>query len=130
MPFWKTIAAAGAAACLAVTARAQTCGSPLTAIEGDTAINVVTGSNLALGTACNLGGDNTIYNVVFLRFVAPRTATFTVQTCGSVNFDSRLAVLLNCSNAATAIACNVHLQKYFRKKTDFRGDPVDVPSDR
>ena len=87
---------------------AQTCAAPLTASLGDTAITTTAGSVVNLTGICDLSaiGTDIIYNATWVRFVAPANGTYIARTCGSVAFDSKMAVFANCSNVASVIACN------------------------
>ena len=107
MPNLKTLGATlFACAALTTATHAQSCASPLTAGEGDTPVATTTGVTLNLSGFCTLGTDGSVYNTSFYRFVASQTATYTVQTCNSVNFDTRIAVLTDCANPSTVLACN------------------------
>jgi hypothetical protein len=89
-------------------AGAQTCAAPLTASLGDTAITTTAGNHVNLTGICDISaiGTDIIYNTTWVRFVAPATGTYIARTCGSVTFDSKIAVFTNCSNLASVIACN------------------------
>jgi hypothetical protein len=109
MNSWKLFGAASAAVLtMACTASGQSCGSPLAASLGDTAVATSAGVTLNLSGICDPGpfGDDSLYNVSWYSFVAPSSGQFTVQTCGTVNYDSRLAVLTDCNNAGSTLACN------------------------
>ena len=102
----------GAAACTAAfltgMSFGQSCASPLTAGEGDTPVATTAGVTLDLSGICDPGtfGDDLLYNVTYYSFVAPQSVTYVVQTCNTVDYDSRLAVMMDCTNAASTIACN------------------------
>lgn len=87
---------------------AQTCAAPLTASVGDTPFSTVPNTIVNLSGLCDVTqlGADIVYNPAWLRFRAPATGPYVIQTCGSVNFDSRLAVFTDCSSFATVIACN------------------------
>jgi hypothetical protein len=89
-------------------AAAQTCGSPLVAAVGDTPFATVPNTIVNLTGLCDVTqlGADIVYNPAWLRFRAPATGPYVIQTCGSVNFDSRLAVFTDCSSLASVIACN------------------------
>ena len=106
---WNSIAAAvlallGAAA----AARAQTCASPIVAQLGDTPFSTSSGSFVNLTDLCDISqlGPDVIYNRTWLRFTAPATGTYVAQTCGLVNFDTKLAVFADCNFPSSVIACN------------------------
>ncbi len=109
MNSWKLFGTASAALLtLACNAFGQSCGSPFVASVGDTPVATTAGVTLNLTGICDPGpaGDDMIYNTTWFSFVAPTSESYTVQTCNLVNYDSRLAVLTDCSNPATALACN------------------------
>ena len=87
----------------------QSCGSPITAAVGDTPFSTTPGQVALLSTApqplCDVSafGSNVIYNVTWFRFVPPDAATYRFETCGLVNFDSRLAVLTNCADPTSCV---------------------------
>ena len=87
---------------------AQTCASPLTATVGDTPFSTVPNTIANLSGLCDVSqiGADIVYNPAWLRFRAPSTGPYVIQTCGSVNFDSRLAVFTDCASLASVIACN------------------------
>lgn len=87
---------------------AQTCASPLTATVGDTPFSTVPNTIVNLTGLCDVTqlGADIVYNPAWLRFRAPASGPYVIQTCGTVNFDSRLAVLTDCSSFATVVACN------------------------
>lgn len=101
-------AAVGLALGIAETASAQTCGSPIPATLGDTAFTTTAGNTVVLTGLCDLSqiSPDVIYNASWFRFVAPSSGTYIARTCGSVNFDSKMAVFTNCSNLASVIGCN------------------------
>ncbi len=45
---------------------------------------------------CNVSGSDQIYDDVFYSYTASCTGTLTVSTCGSANFDTRIAVYQGC----------------------------------
>ncbi|MCX5640613.1 MAG: hypothetical protein NT059_07365 [Planctomycetota bacterium] len=107
----RQAAKAAAAAWIAFTtqtASAQTCASPLPASLGDTAISTTAGNHVNLTGICDVSaiGTDIIYNATWVRFVAPASGTYIARTCGSVAFDSKIAVFTNCANLASVIACN------------------------
>jgi hypothetical protein len=110
MNSWKLFGTASAAAfAVACTAAyGQSCGSPLTANLGSTPVATTSGVTLSLTGLCDPGpfGDDNLYNVTWYAFTAPNSAQYKVSTCNSVNFDSRLAVLTNCSVPSSVLACN------------------------
>ena len=62
---------------------------------------------LALDGLCDMGpfGDDAAYNVIYYRFTPTVDGIWTVSTCNSVDYDSRLAVLGSC-DPFSVIACN------------------------
>ncbi|MBL9140257.1 MAG: hypothetical protein JNK53_00190, partial [Phycisphaerae bacterium] len=110
MNSWKIFGTASAAALLvACTATyGQSCASPFTATLGSTPVATTSGVTLNLSGLCDPGpfGDDSLYNVTWYAFVAPSSGDFTVSTCNSVNYDSRLAVLTDCSTPSSVLACN------------------------
>lgn len=109
-PVRRTILAAAALALLgaAGSARAQTCASPIVAGVGDTPFSTTSGSFVNLTGLCDISqlGPDVIYNRTWLRFTAPSTGTYVAQTCGLVNFDTKLAVFADCNFPSSVIACN------------------------
>jgi hypothetical protein len=101
-------AALGLALGIADSTSAQTCGSPIPASLGDTAFTTTAGNTIVLTGLCDLSQISTdvMYNATWFRFVAPSSGTFVARTCGSVNFDSKMAVFADCSNLASVIGCN------------------------
>lgn len=96
---------------LASGAGGQTCLTPLPAAVGDTPFSTIPGTFLPLtaaGPSCDVSsfGQNTIFNVAWLRFVPPSTGDFEISTCGLVPFDSRIAVFGECGNQLACIAGN------------------------
>jgi hypothetical protein len=87
---------------------AQTCGSPIPASLGNTAFTTTAGNTIVLTGLCDLSQISTdvMYNASWFRFVAPSSGTYVAGTCGSVNFDSKMAVFTDCSNLASVIGCN------------------------
>ncbi|MFO0782621.1 MAG: hypothetical protein U0636_02940 [Phycisphaerales bacterium] len=110
MNSWKLFGTATAVALTVAcsTAMGQTCSSPFPAGVGDTPVATTTGTALDLLGICDPGpfGDEMVHNPTWYVFVAPTTDNYTVKTCGSVDFDSRLAVLTDCNNPGTTLACN------------------------
>lgn len=110
MNSWKLFGTASAAALLAVctTSFGQSCGSPLTATVGDTPVATTAGVTLNLSGFCDPGtfGDDSLYNVTWYAFTAPSSGDFVLTTCNAVNFDSRLAVLTDCTTPGSVLACN------------------------
>ena len=90
------------------SASAQSCGSPIPATLGDTAFTTTAGNTIVLTGLCDLSqiSADVMYNASWFRFVAPSTGTYIARTCGSVNFDSKMAVFTDCSNLASVIGCN------------------------
>jgi hypothetical protein len=93
---------------LAGNAGAQTCGSPLTAALGDTAFTTTGNQTVNLVGLCDVSAisPDILYNATWFRFVAPSAGQYIARTCGTVNFDSKIAVFTDCSNLATVISCN------------------------
>ena len=89
-------------------ARAQTCASPIEAALGDTPFSTTAGSFVNLTGLCDISqlGPDVIYNRTWLRFTAPASGTYTAQTCGLVNFDTKIAVFADCNFPSSVIACN------------------------
>ena len=86
----------------------QTCSSPLPAGAGLTPFSTTAGQVALLSTApsaCDVSvfGSNIIYNVTWLRFVPPLDGSYVFETCGLVNFDSRVAVLAPCPGSSCAL---------------------------
>jgi hypothetical protein len=102
------VAIAAALVCVCQQASAQTCASPLPASLGDTALSTSAGNHVNLTGICDLSviGTDIIYNATWVRFVAPASGTYIARTCGSVSFDSKMAVFTDCANLSTVIACN------------------------
>ena len=90
------------------SASAQSCGSPIPATLGDTAFTTTAGNTIVLTGLCDLSqiSADVMYNASWFRFVAPSSGTYIAGTCGSVNFDSKMAVFTDCSNLASVIGCN------------------------
>ena len=79
------------------------CAAPLNGVVG---VN-----NLTLnGTAASLEGvtcgATTIYKANYVKFIAPETRRYSVDTCAASSGDTVLAALTQCGNAATQVACN------------------------
>lgn len=88
-------------------AMAQTCADPLPAGIGDNAFATQPGQTAILTAAtCDVSafGGNVIHNVAWLRFF-PLSAgvSYRIETCGLVNFDSRVAVLAPCPGSSCAL---------------------------
>ena len=86
----------------------QTCSSPLPAGAGLTPFSTTAGQVALLSTApsaCDVSvfGSNIIYNVTWLRFVPPLDGTYVFETCGLVNFDTRMAVLRDCTDPTSCV---------------------------
>ncbi len=83
--------------------------SDVTLIKGDSQpiSTSSAGIDLNLSGICDPGpyGDDIIHNATLYRWVAPASGTFTLSTCNSASFDTRLAVLTAC-DVSTTIACN------------------------
>ncbi|MEY3021953.1 MAG: hypothetical protein RIS86_1151, partial [Planctomycetota bacterium] len=62
---------------------------------------------LILDGLCDMGpfGDDNAYNVIYFRFTPTQDGIWTVSTCNSVDYDSRLAVLGSC-DPFSVIVCN------------------------
>ncbi|MFO0962075.1 MAG: hypothetical protein U0625_04125 [Phycisphaerales bacterium] len=53
-------------------------------------------------------GDKKIWNARYIKFVAPTTGLYQINTCGDTgnSVDSRLAVLTSCGDPSSSIACD------------------------
>ena len=97
--------AAGAAR----TASAQNCGSPIVATVGSTPFATQPGAALVnLAGLCDVSQTSAdrIHNPAWFEFTAPSSGTFVAGTCGSINFDSKIAVFTSCGQLNSVIACN------------------------
>ena len=99
---------AGLASLGSGAAQAQSCAAPVEASLGATPVQTTPGVTLNLVGICNVSTTSTdvIHNTSWYRFEAPFAGEFIVSLCGAVNFDSKIAVLTDCSVPASAIACN------------------------
>ena len=93
----------------AQTASAQTCGSPIVAGIGSTPFATQPGAPLLnLAGLCDVSQTSAdrIHNPAWFEFTAPSSGTFVADTCGSINFDSKIAVFTSCGQLNSVIACN------------------------
>ena len=87
---------------------------PENIIQGAPGFNVVTVDQsypeLDIGTYCtgDFGTNTIINNAKYIKFTASASGSTTVQTCSDVtgSVDSRIAVLTECGNPATTLACD------------------------
>ncbi len=86
---------------------AQTCASPVEAAVGETRVQTTPGQRLDLVGQCDLSvtSPDILYNVTWLRFEPPSAGTYAVAMCGAA-FDTKLAVLTDCSRPDSVVACN------------------------
>ncbi|MCI0364080.1 MAG: S8 family serine peptidase [Phycisphaerales bacterium] len=59
--------------------------------------------------ACSGGGNNQITDDVWFDWIAPCTGSVTLQTCGTVNFDTKIAIYSGCACpvfTANLLGCN------------------------
>ena len=87
----------------------QSCSSPLPAGTGLTPFATTPGQVALLSTApasCDVSvfGANVIHNVTWLRFVPPASGSYVFETCGLVSFDTRMAVLRDCTDPTSCAA--------------------------
>jgi len=85
----------------------DTCEGAQAIANGDTAIDNTSAysSGNADFTECDNFGVEDIFNDLWYSYVASCTGTVTISTCGTVDFDSRIAVYSSCE-AGTMLACN------------------------
>jgi hypothetical protein len=84
------------------------CAAPVNGGVGDTLVTtdtLGTGPSLSLSGFCSVGTDDTLYKVHYVKFTAPYNGDFIANSCLQAS-DMRMAVLTECGNAATTIACN------------------------
>lgn len=86
---------------------AQTCANPIPAGVGDTAFATQPGQAVVLTAAeCDVSafGGNVVHNAAWLRF-RPVAAgvSYRIETCGLVNFDTRIAVLAPCPSSTCPV---------------------------
>lgn len=121
-PLWRWNLPSGGLLCLAAAlvaaavgrgASAQLCGAPLDAVLGSNPVQVgptVPGTNVNLAGICDLSqaSIDTIFNARWHRFVPPASGRYVATTCGSISFDSKMAVSTSCTNlsASTVLGCN------------------------
>ena len=87
---------------------------PENIIQGAPGFNVVTVDQsypeLDIGTYCtgDFGTNTIINNAKYIKFTASASGSTSVQTCSDVtgSVDSRIAVLTECGNPATTLACD------------------------
>lgn len=87
---------------------ASGCATAPVAITGNNAFDSSSSNeSLDLTGFCNPGpsGDDVMRKVVWFRWTAPQTTVVEVSTCGTANFDTRLAVLLACGDPSSVITC-------------------------
>ncbi|MEY2710465.1 MAG: hypothetical protein RL487_248, partial [Actinomycetota bacterium] len=114
-PILAVLCAIGASAPAAgQCAPTGSCACPVTATVGDTPFSTTSGQAAILTTAagapasCDVStfGSNIIHNVTWFRFVVPAAGSYRFETCGLVNFDSRIAVLSECGVPSTCLGGN------------------------
>ena len=88
----------------------STCDNPTVVTVGDNAFaNGFTGIIFDMSGICDPGtfGDDAIYNTNFYSFTPAETGTYSISTCGTANFDTKIAVALACGDPfAGVLACN------------------------
>jgi hypothetical protein len=103
-----TAAPPGSGIALTITELQDPCTNPTNAVVGNNTLATdVNAPNLDLTGICDPGtfGDDVVARATYLRFVAPETRGYRVQTC-SQDDDTRIAVLTTCGDAASTIACD------------------------
>ncbi|MCP4012351.1 MAG: hypothetical protein GY728_04495, partial [Phycisphaeraceae bacterium] len=76
------------------------CDDASSIVAGETNFTTTVGSG-----DLSISGCGSIYNANWYRFTAAIDGTHTVSTCGSADFDTKIAVLANCDDAS-GISCN------------------------
>lgn len=69
--------------------------------------NTTTNGPDHIGSACDVNGSNTITNDIWYDYTATCNGQLTVTTCGTANFDTRVAIYNGCvCPASSLIECN------------------------
>jgi hypothetical protein len=87
----------------------DSCSTPTVVTVGANAFsNVPTGCQVDLTGICDPGpaGTDIIYNTNFYSFTPATTGTYSFSTCGTANFDTKIAVMNGCDPTAGVLACN------------------------
>ena len=89
-----------------VAGGSTSCSTASGAIIGDNAFDTtssIAAASIPSGGGC---GAHTIYKVNYFDFTAPNSATYTLTTCGTATWDTRIAVMTACPSGGTVVACN------------------------
>jgi len=87
----------------------DSCSTPTVVTVGANAFtNTATGCQVDLTGICDPGpaGTDIIYNSNFYSFTPATTGAYSVSTCGTANFDTKIAVMNGCDPTAGVLACN------------------------
>ncbi|MFM7261919.1 MAG: hypothetical protein ACKO3W_15110, partial [bacterium] len=80
------------------------CAQPLAGAVGTNAFDSTNSPTQTAIVGC--GTNHTIYKSMYFAFTAPSTDSFTFSLCGGATFDSRIAVMNDCTPANGVLACN------------------------
>jgi len=80
------------------------CAQPLVGVEGPNSFDSTYSPTPTAIVGC--GTDHTIYKSMYFAFTAPATDSYTFSLCGGATFDTRIAVMNDCTPANGVLACN------------------------
>jgi len=80
------------------------CAEPLVGVEGPNAFDSTDSPTQTAIVGC--GTNHTIYKSMYFTFTAPATDSYTFSLCGGASFDTRIAVMNDCTPANGVLSCN------------------------